>query len=849
MRQGEIRHAGISGGQLQRLLLGISGLALLGSLFVPTMARAAVIADREAGAPAAPTARSERLNPTGRRIALTIPARDGSTYLGDLAVTIGTDDAITFPTERALQLLQATLATDVFEALRTKLAGKPAIGPDEFASAGIGTVYDPQRLELWFEIPVEKRASRSVSVSPIDRETIGMRLKPAEFSAYLNMRGSLDLVESGPSQGFASPIMLFNGAARVGRLVAESDAILSPGNTGATFQRLSSRLIYDDLKNLVRITLGDLQTQGRGFQTAPDIAGISIMRSYSVLNPSQIIRPRGDQSFQLQRTSTVEVIVNGQQVRRLQLAPGNYNLRDFPFAQGANDIRLNVLDDTGRNEMLRFNIFLDQTQLARGLSEFGIYAGVRAPLGPRGPVYSNDWVASGFYRRGVNDYLTLGANFQADKMIQMGGFEAVIATPFGALGGQAAFSTTRGIGQGYALQATFQRLIQHPGGQADTFNLFAERRSQKFAAVSFVLPNNPYQYEVGGGYNHAFNAAFYAGFDGRFSRGRRSSRLGATPDVHSYRISTGYRLSATASVTTEARYSRDSLGRQFSCFVTLTMRLGRYSSVRTEFDSRDNRVRASFQTLHGSGVGSYNVSADVERSDLGGDIQINANYLANRAELGLSHFGVFNSAFSSSIEQRTSFRLGTSIAIADGSVSVGRPIYDSFAIVKPHPSLGRTDVMVEPSAYGYTANSGALGAATMPGLSSYSERTIAVDVVNAPAGTDIGQGSFKVFPAYRSGYVFEVGSANHVTALGTMLGLDGQLVALVSGTATELKHPDHPPVTLFTNRIGRFGATGLAPGQWRLEMLDDAKSVYLIDIPADAKGVVRLGEIKPVKEN
>ena len=846
MRRGGNKRAGIRGARLKRLLLGISGLSLLVPLLVPTLARAATpaVSDSEpTGAPAAPPARSERINPTGRRIALTIPARDGSTYLGDLPVTIGTDDTLAFPTDRALQLLQPTLAPPVFEALRTKLAGKPAIGPDEFASAGIRTVYDPQKLELRFEIPVDKRASRSVSVSPIDRVGLGTRLKPAQFSAYLNVRSSLDLVESGPSQGLASPIVLLNGATRIGRVVAEADAILSPRSAGASFQRLGSRLVYDDLKDLVRVTLGDLQTQSRGFQSAPDVAGIAIMRSYSVLNPQQVIRPRGDQSFQLQRASTVEVVVNGQQVRRLQLAPGNYNLRDFPFAQGANDIRLNVLDDTGRNETLRFNIFLDQTQLAKGLSEFGIYAGVRAPLGPRGPVYSNQWVASGFYRRGVSDFLTLGANFQADKIVQMGGLEAVIATPFGALGGQAAFSSTRRIGQGYALQATFQRLIQHANGQADTFNLFAERRSQKFAPASFVLPNNPYQYELGGGYSHAFNAAFYAGFDGRYSRGR-----GATPDVHNYRISTGYRLSPTATVTTEARYSRDSQGRQFSGFVTLTMRLGRYSSVRTEYDSRDNRARASFQTLHGSGVGSYNVSADFERSDLGGDIQVNANYLANRAELGLSHFGVFNSAFSSSVEQRTSFRLGTSIALADGAVSVGRPIYDSFAIVKPHPSLGRADVVVEPSAYGYTANTGALRAATMPGLSSYSERIIPVDVANAPPGTDIGQGSFKVFPAYRSGYVFEVGSANNVTALGTMVGSDGQPVALVSGTATPVAHPDQPPVTLFTNRLGRFGATGLAPGQWRLEMLDDRKSVFVIDIPKDAKGVVRLGEIKPVKE-
>ncbi len=148
--------------------------------------------------------------------------------------------------------------------------------------------------------------------------------------------------------------------------------------------------------------------------------------------------------------------------------------------------------------------------------------------------------------------------------------------------------------------------------------------------------------------------------------------------------------------------------------------------------------------------------------------------------------GIYDRDFGNSLSQRSTFRLGTSIAVAGDAVSIGRPIYDSFAIVKPHRSLKGADVMVEPTPFGYTANSGALGAGTMAGLSSYSERTVPVDVANAPVGTDIGQGSFKLFPAYRSGYVLEVGSDYNVTALGTMVNVDGQPVALVSGTATEL---------------------------------------------------------------
>ena len=664
-------------------------------------------------------------------------------------------------------------------------------------------------------------------------------LAPLESSAYLNLRGSFDLVEDGINTGFQSPTLLLDGAVRLGDVVAESDAIWSPDANGAKFQRLGSRLVHDDTAELIRWTAGDLETTSRGFQGAPEIAGISLSRSYSLLNPQQIIRPRGDRSFRLERPATIEVLVNGQQVRRLQLGPGNYNLSDFPFAEGANDVRLNILDDAGRSETLRFNVFLDQTQLASGLSEFGVYAGVHAPLGQSGPRYSDDWAFSGFYRRGLSDYVTVGINAQADDFVQMAGAEAVFATQIGTIGLQGAVSEAAGVGSGYATRVSFQRLIQRGNGMSDTFNLFAERRSTNFAPVSVFLSPNQYSYEVGGGYSHAFSNSLYAGLDGRFAKGR-----GTSPDVASVRLTGGYRINDRLTLNLETRYSKDSFSDEVSGFLSLAVRLGSYSSARGEYDTRGNRARASYQTLRGSGVGSYNVTTDVETSDFGSGFSVNGNYFDNRAELGLSHYGAFAGNFGESVSQRTNVRVGTSIAVGGGAVAIGRPIYDSFAIVKPHESLEQASVVIEPTTYGYTGETGALGTAVMPSLSSYSERTVTVDLEGAPAGVDIGQGSFRLFPAYRSGYMLEVGSDYNVTAIGTMVDIDGEPVSLVAGTATELANPEREPVTIFTNRQGRFGASGLAPGNWRLEMLDGNKSTYDIEIPDDAKGVVRLGEIR-----
>ncbi|MES2339624.1 MAG: fimbrial biogenesis outer membrane usher protein [Pseudomonadota bacterium] len=784
-----------------------------------------------------------RLNPTGRPIVLIVPVKDGGIYLGDIPLTILTDDRLELPAQRLIDLLSNILDPQSLKALQAQSSTAASLSPADLASSGVELKYNPQTLELNLVIASERRGARTVQVSPLDRDRFGTFATPAQFSSYLNIRGALDYLHAGGDVGFGSPIFSLDGATRIGRVVAEGEAIWQPGSSGVDFQRLGSRLVFDDEANLVRWTAGDLQTVSRGFQSAPDIAGLSVFRSYSVLQPQTIIRPRGDRSFRLDRNATVEVQVNGQIVRRLQLTPGNYDLRDFPFTQGSNDIRLSVLDDTGRSELLRFNLFLDQSQLAKGLSEFGLYAGVMSPLGPRGPRYGDDWAATGFYRRGITDRLTLGANVQADKTTRMGGVEVITATPLGSLAANFSLSDIDRVGSGYAGTLTFQRLIQRRGGQADSLTLFAETRSRRFGPIGGFVPDNQFSAEFGGGYSHAFDERLYAGVDARYSVGR-----GAQTDLHSYRLSGGYRISNTANLTGDVRWERDSFGSRFGALVSLLVRLGRSSSIRGDYETKDNRTRASFQTLHGQGVGSYNVTADVERSDRGSGFNFNGNYYANRAELGLSHFGTFDGTFGSRTSERTSLRIGTSLALADGAFSVGRPIYDSFAIVTPHRNLDRADVVVEPTPFGFTANTGALGAATQPSLSSYAERTLTIDAPGAPSGVDLGQGSFRLLPPYRSGYRLVVGSDYSVTAMGRMQDVDGDPVSLVTGTATELAHPDRAPVTVFTTRDGRFAATGLAPGTWRIAMLDAKKSTFTITIPDTAKGLVRLPDLQPGKD-
>jgi outer membrane usher protein len=784
-----------------------------------------------------------RLNPTGRAVTLTVPAKDGAIYLGDLVITIGTDDKVEFAAQRLLDLLINVLDPSVLKTLQASFAGKTTLTMADFAATGIELHYDPQQLAVILTIAAERRATQTLMVSPLDRARLGDFIKPAAFSAYLNVRGNVDYLSDGPDTGVQSPVMFLDGAARVLGTVAESEAIWQPGSDGVDFQRLGSRLVYDDQDHLMRWTLGDLQPTARGFQASPEISGLSVFRSYSVLQPQQIVRPRGDRSFQLDRPSTVEVQINGQTVRRLQLSPGTYDLRNFPFTQGANDIKLSVVDDTGRTQVLRFNIFLDQSQLARGLSEFGFYAGVLSPLQSHGPHYTNDFAVSGYFRHGFTDSLTLGVNFQAGPGSRMGGVEAVLGTAVGTFATTVSASDIASFGSGYATQVTFQRLIQRGGGRSDSLSLFFEGRSRNFGPMGTLTPSNPFKWETGGGYSHAFSDYFYGGVDGRYSSGRDTQR-----DLYTLRGTLGWRVNDRISATSDIRWERDNVRSGVGALLSLTVRFGRFANARADYDTRDQRARLSYNVIHGQGVGSYNLAGDIERSKFGSGINATGTYFANRAELGLSHYGTFQNDFGASTGQRTSFRFASSLAVADGTASIGRPIYDSFAIVRGHESLKGASIMVDPTVFGYTAATGMLGTAVQPSLSSYAERTLTVDAPNAPAGIDLGQGAYRLYPPYRSGYSLRVGSDYSVTALGRFLDASGEPVALVTGSATEMAHPEREPVTVFTNKDGRFGLTGLAPGKWRVEMHDAEKSRFMINIPKGTEGIVRTGDMKPSQD-
>ncbi len=805
-----------------------------------------------------------RLNSSGRTIELTMPLRDEAFYLGDVDARVSPRDEISIPKGRLLQLLAPILRADLLDAIKALPDAGGYVSLASLNENGFAFTFDPGTIELTFSPTIDQRATGELSAGNGRDTVISENLaQPALFAAYLNMRGSADYATQSfySDDGSAGARIAFDAAARWQDVVLESSATFEKDEG---ISRGTTRFVYDMPERALRFSAGDVAPLKADFQGGSDLLGLSVEKSYRKLQPAARIRPTGSRSFRIERPSTVNVVVNGHVVQRLQLRPGEYDLRDLPLASGANDISLEIEDDVGRRRTLDFTVFSGRALLAPGISEWSVSAGVATRYGGAyglGTLYSETGydfstpVITGFYERGLTPDLTGNVHLQGDPDSVMGGAGAAFQTGFGFWGIDAALSQSSGNGLGYATRLGYDLgNIEGPDGIRRSFRFAADYRSEAFAPIGIDDPHNDTMVDLTMIYSQDLAWDLSGSLSGNYSMG-----YGDYGDRYGVDLSLARNFGPFLSAGLSAGYQQsygakddNGLADGFKAAVRLSYRLDENSSIDASHDARYERSQLSYRHQEGTGVGSWNAQVELERTPSdGGDpdhygVGGSLGYIGNRAELSVSQQNGLVGLDTETIDQRTSVTLGTAIAFADGRVAVGRPISNGFAIVDTHENLPDSEVAIGISREARQASSDFLGPALVSDVSPYSLSRVAYDVSNLPVGYDLGAGAFDLYAGYKSGYHLTVGSDYTVTAFGVLTDEEGKPIPLLTGVAYQDGRDDGPRVTIFTNRAGRFGAQGLCPGRWIIEMATEPKTRFLVDIPEGAVGLVKLDTLKPM---
>jgi outer membrane usher protein len=273
-------------------------------------------------------------------------------YLGDISGSVDAQGQGLVDATALLDLLRPQIGSELFTTLSGRIATQTKVNMADLVSDTFSLTFDPLSLTFVATSTPESRARRDVGFSQTPVIDPAAFDQPADFSAGANI--TLAQLYSHTDTRF-SPLQ--GGVDFFANLGGFDGVTLTTGvdydgnNTQGRWQRREIRLTKDVFKSAVRLTAGEFAPPIDSFQGSQRFLGLSAARAYSTIRPFQNVRPAGRRQFILDRPALVVVEVNGVVAERIRLDAGPYSIGDFPFAQGANTVRLLVEDDSGRREI------------------------------------------------------------------------------------------------------------------------------------------------------------------------------------------------------------------------------------------------------------------------------------------------------------------------------------------------------------------------------------------------------------------------------------------------------------------------------------------------------------------
>lgn len=733
--------------------------------------------------------------------------------------------------EGLMKLLRPRLDEATQDLLASKLAATGGrLGLADLRDIGLEARFDSAALALHVNVPANLRGKGTHRLQDgYEPKDFDDALAPSAVSGFLNLRAGMGFVEwdeNGPPR--RDPVRgAAEAAINVMGWVLESEARYAEDHT-APVALQGVRVVKDLPDKMLRFTLGDLVPVYRGQLQGRPMGGFSVVRNFA-LQPYRTTHPVSRYEFFLQRPSLVHVWIGERLAQTLRLEAGPHDLRDLPLSSGLTDVRLQVIDDVGHEEILTFDAISYQELLAPGLQQFAYSIGF--PSIEDGAIRDYSWenpMLLAFHRVGVLDNLTLGGYLQANLDSAVVGVEGLWANRAGLWGLDVAAGSVTSIAKDYAVSLRYRNM--------PTTNTM--RRGQVWSASleaagsEFSHPGSDYRRPYHMGLSANYGQTLFWRIHGSLGATYRLS--GANPH-HAYSVDLSLRrqLWKGTHLSLVGSQRGDSDGESIQrVTVNFIWHLPGRHTITDSFDSEALSNRLTWN--YGSPGNSQNLRAwfDATQRPDRADLQTGAAYTGQRGEVRLSQaFDMPDLRLSGDLT------VGTALVFAGNVFGISRPVSDSFALIKREGTLLRDlPILVNPRDELADARADYMGPGVLGNLPPYRVSRMKLEVPNLPFGYDIGPTHHALLPTYRSGFAFRIGVTTTVFVIGTLLDASGEPVRLRAGEVIALDDSQAPPIAMFTNRGGRFALDRMNPGRYAIRLEGDERTEVRFEVPEDFVG-------------
>lgn len=595
------------------------------------------------------------------------------------------------------------------------------------------------------------------------------------------------------------------------------DPNLGPRSTN----RLETTFMRDFPDSDTTLRLGDSSTPTGTWGRQVYFGGVQLGRNFA-LSPGFITQPIPVIGGTSTAPSTVELYINDALRQTSQVPSGPFTIDNYPLLTGTGQARLVVRDLLGRETVLVQNFFTSSYLLRQGLSDWSVQAGaVREDLGIKSSHYGQGF-ASGLYRYGLNNDVTLETQAEASPRLRGGGV-GISAGLFSRMLGQAAVAGSSddeaGSGRLWMLGAE-QLTLRH----GFTFRTEGATREYRRVGQNDLLPT--FRRQSLASYTYFSEALGHFGL--AYARVQQFDAGDINTLSANYSVLIGERASLTFTATRVTGDGAPASGRS-AVGVALLIPL-------------DGRRAIAGSVTHRDGRNDGYVSAS---QNLGAEAGIGWRALAGRrdnqgyGEGGLYYQGskglVTADASASSSQQTVRLGAQGGLLWADGEMFASRKLVDSFALVEV-PGYPNVGVGFQSTVLTRTDEK---GRALVPRLMPYRKNSIRLDPSELPISAELDTIEMSAVPPARSGVKISFPVRSGRGALLTILLDDGQPAP--AGAQVAIAGDDKE---FFVARRGQAFLTGLKPQNTVQVKWNDQSCTLKVDVPDGNKDdIPRVGPL------
>ncbi len=587
-----------------------------------------------------------------------------------------------------------------------------------------------------------------------------------------------------------------------------------------------TNLTIDDRDHLNRTIIGDRFINSSSLLAGnPTIGGIGFGKKFSMdpylITTSQDFNLRGS----VTTPSTVDIYNNNIFVRREQLPPGQYELRNLPLNTGSNNTKAIIRDSFGREQIINNTNYFSANILKPGLDDYNFNIGFRRrqDVTNNSPSY-REFLVSGSYRAGITDGLTAGIRAEGNNNLINIGTDLALKFPFGEIGVEGAVSNNNGaeglagilrynyVSTGFGFNASTK--VISPNYANTSLESFQDRAAweNNLQVVVPIFNRNSLslQYQ-----NMQFRDA---GINNRIS------------------ASTGFSLGSQNNLSISLSHNNQSNGQKDnSVFLSFS-----------NFDSQDNSIRSLiYQTQNDRNTLVAQIDKPLGSQDgLGYRLQAgltNKGAVSTNGTLrAQTSFGRYEANYANSNQGSiTSLNASGSILSIDNKVFFTRPLDSSYALVEV-PGLPNVSVKLNNNIVGKTGQDGNL---ILTGLTPYYPNKVGIEVKDIPLNYTAGNSTKLIAPMERSGAIVRFPTQKIQVFMGKV----------IVKTIEEPLVPSYGRITVHTNdrkvvsplgTDAEFYLENLAVGKYpALIEYEGGECQFQIDVPKKEGLIVELGEL------